>query len=223
MRAGLVIAVAVALTAGLAGQTPVPLAKEPHHKQILYTAHLRVFEIAVPPAASTLDHSHDRDIVTVALGAPTLRTRVQGGEWSAPRSYAPGAVNVAEYTGKPAVHRMEVLGTVPYRVFAVENLRERGWTTPGLIEATATRLLQQTRAFAAYDVRLEPPAPSTSHVHQMPTVVILVSGSVVVQGGGGESQFVLDGPGRWFWSSWDQPHTLTAQNGAAHVVEVEVR
>jgi hypothetical protein len=57
----------------------------------------------------------------------------------------------------------------------------------------------------------------------MPTVVIVVAGAIAVQGGAGESEFRLSGPGGWFASSFDEGHTLTVAEGEAHVVEVEVR
>jgi hypothetical protein len=58
----------------------------------------------------------------------------------------------------------------------------------------------------------------------MPTVVMLMTGAVEVQGGGGESVFQMDTPGRWILSQWDQPHTLTlVGSGDAHAVEVEAR
>jgi len=47
---------------------------------------------------------------------------------------------------------------------------------------------------------------------------------VEVQGGGGESVFRMESPGRWILSQWDQPHTLTLVDSSdAHLVEVEAR
>jgi predicted metal-dependent enzyme (double-stranded beta helix superfamily) len=220
-----------AAAAGLGAQTPsadkatvVPFGQEPHAKSLLYTAHLRMYDVTVQPGASTLDHSHDHDVVTVALGDASLRTREAGGEWAAPRPYASGAVEVATHTGTPRTDRHENLGATPYHVYAVENLRDAGWTMPRLIEAPGTRLAEQSRSFAVYDVRLNSTTMSTNHVHQMPTVVILISGGVEVQGGGGESEFRMLQTGRWFPSQWDQPHTLTLVGSSeAHVIEVEVR
>ena len=214
---------ALVLAAAGAAQAPVALSGEPHHRQLIYTGHVRLYEITVGRGESTLDHSHDRDMMTVSLGTPTFRTRRPGEAWSEPRSYVPGSVNIAEYTGAPAVHRMEVTGTTPYRVLAVENLRERGWSMPRMVTGPGTSLVQQSRSFAVYDVKLGTAQPATTHTHQMPTMVILVSGIASVQGGGGESEFKLDAPGRWFASAWDQAHTLTAVGGSAHVVEVEAR
>ena len=217
-------AAAVLWSAVLTAQVPVALSDEPHHKRLLYTAHLRLFDVTVPAGASTLAHSHDRDVLTVALGPTTFRTRGTGGDWEAPRSYVPGTVNINNYTGAVAAHRMENVGKTPYHVLALENLRERGWSMPRVVEAPGTTLTQQSRSFAVYEVRLNSSTTRTNHVHQQPTVVVLISGSVEVQGGGGESVFRMDTPGRWFPSQWDQPHTLSLATGnTAHVVEVEAR
>ena len=218
------VAAAVLLSAVVLGQQVIPAGEDPHYKRLLFTAHLRLFEIAIPAGAATLDHSHDHDIVTVALGESTVRTRQAGPEWSAPQPYMPGATNVTNYTGAAAAHRVENVGKTPFRAFTVENLRDRGWSMPQLITAPATTLVQESRSFAVYEVRLTGSTSRTNHVHQMPTVVMLVSGGVEVQGGGGESEFRMETAGRWFPSQWDQPHTLTLSgSGDAHLIEVEAR
>ena len=219
-----VLAASAVLSGILLGQAAPSVNEDPSHKRLLYTAHLRMFDITVAPGGSTLDHSHDHDLVTVAVGEASVRTQAPGGEWSEPRSVPSGAVDVVAYTGAAAVHRIENVGKTPYRAFAIENLRDAKWTTPQLVTAPGTTLLEQSRSFAVYGVRLNGAAPKTSHVHQMPTVVMLIAGAVEVQGGGGESEFRMETPGRWFPSQWDQPHTLTlVGSGPAHIVEVEAR
>ena len=123
------------------------------------------------------------------------------------------------------MHGTENVGTTPYRMVIVENLRDRGWSSPASIAAPGTTLRQDARAFAVYDVRLNAAAPRTNHVHENATMVILLSGAVQVQGGGGESEFRMEQTGRWFPSSGpDQPHTLAlAGTGDAHIVCVEAR
>jgi quercetin dioxygenase-like cupin family protein len=221
--ASLAAAIAVVWNVVLA-QAPVPMGEDPSYKRLLYTAHLRMFDVTIPPGASTLDHVRDHDVVTVALADATVRTRVSGGEWTDSQSLMAGSVDIAEYTAAASTYRMENVGKMPYRAFAIENLRDRGWSTPQLITAQGTKLLAQSRSFAVYEVQLNASASRTSHVHQMPTVVMLLRGGVEVQGGGGESEFRMETAGRWFPSQWDQPHTLTLVGGAdAHLVEVEAR
>ena len=223
IRPALVVVFALIGGAFVLAQAPVRMADESHHKRVLYAAHIRLFEILVPPGATTLDHSHDRDVAVVAIGETTFRTRVTGKEWETPRSYGPGGINLVTYTGAAGAHALDNVGKTPYRVLAVENVREAGWTMPRMIEAPATGLLQQSRAFAVYEVRLSTSVPQTAHVHQQPTVVVLLSGGVEVQGGGGESEFRI-APGRWFHSAPDQPHTLSLIGAAdARLIEVEAR
>jgi hypothetical protein len=134
-------------------------------------------------------------------------------------------VQITSYTGAPAVHQVETVGASPYRLFAFENLRESGWTTPELVAAPGTTLVEESRAFAVYEVRLDASTPETSHTHQMPSVVTLLSGAIDVQGGGGETPFSLTEPGRWFPSTWEAPHTLmlAAGSGEARIMCVEAR
>lgn len=198
---------------------------EPHHRRLTYIRHMRVFEANLSPGESTLDHVYDRDVATLVLGDATTRVRRTGEDWSAPLMRALGSAEITAYTGAPVSHRAENVGTTLYRMFVVENLREGGWSTPAPVAAPGTTLRQEGRSFAVSDVRLNAATPRTNHVHQNPSMVVLLSGAVEVQGGGGESEFRMDQTGRWFPSSGvDQPHTLVlAGTGEAHVVCVEAR
>jgi hypothetical protein len=213
----------------LVGQTPpagpVTMNTEPHYERLTYLRHMRVFEATVAPGESTLDHLHDHDVASIAVGPVTTRSRRIGEDWGAPRTWDAGAADTALYTGAPATHRTENTGSTPLRLFVIENLREGGWSSPPAVTAPGTTLRHDARSFAIYDVRLSATTPRTNHVHENPSFVFLLSGSVDVQGGGGESGFRLERPGRWFPSSGpDQPHTLTvAGTGDAHVICVEAR
>jgi hypothetical protein len=208
---------------GQSGQ--VTMNEDPHYRRLTYIRHMRVFEANLPPGESTLDHLHDHDTAALMLGDGTARVRRAGEDWSAPLTRALGTAEITAYTGAPASHRAENVGTTAYRMFVVENLRDSGWSTPAPVAAPGTTLRQEERSFAVYDVRLNAGTPRTNHVHQNPSLVVLLSGAVQVQGGGGESEFRMEQTGRWFPSSGvDQPHTLAlADSGEAHVVCVEAR
>jgi quercetin dioxygenase-like cupin family protein len=225
----LALGLSVACSAILFGQAPpagpVTMNSEPHHERLTYLRHMRVFEATVAPGESTLDHLHDHDVVSIVLGPATTRSRRVGEDWSAARTRESGAAETTLYTGAPATHRTENAGSSPLRLFVVENLRDGGWSSPAPVTAPGTTLRQDARSFAVYDVRLNAATPRTNHLHENPSFVFLLSGSVDVQGGGGESEFRLEQPGRWFPSSGpDQPHTLTAAGtGDAHVICIEAR
>ena len=195
------------------GQSPRDtLNEEPHHERLTYVQHMRVFELTLPPGESTLDHTHHYDVATLALEDGATR--------------ALGDAELTTYTGTPATHREENVGASPFRMFVVENLRDGGtWSTPPPIVAPGTTLRLEGRSFSVYDARLNAETPQTSHQHQNATLVVLVSGAVVVEGGGGEQEFSMAETGRWFPSFGDDlTHTLTAAGtGDAHFVCVEAR
>ena len=98
----------------------------------------------------------------------------------------------------------------------VENLREGGWSTNPPLSAVATALVKETRAFEIYEVRLDNSSRETSHVHNKPTIVVLVSGDVTA----GKQQ--LGQPGRWVLIPADEPHRLSTKS-ESKIVEIEVR
>ena len=202
------------------------LNEEPNHERLTFVQHMRVFELNLPAGESTLDHSHQHDVATLVLEGGTMRTRNVGEDWSAERMRALGDAELTTYTGAPASHREENVGASPYRMLVVENLREGGtWSTRPPLVAEGTALRLEGRSFAVYDARLDAQTPQTSHRHQNATLVVLLSGAVVVEGGGGEQEFRLAETGRWF-PSWgdDLSHTLTAVGpGDVHFACIEAR
>jgi hypothetical protein len=221
-------ALGIAVVSGvtlLAQTRPVTMNEASHHQRLTYLRHMRVFEVNVPPGESTVDHLNDHDVAVIPLVSGTTRSRRVGEDWHAPQSRSAGQAAMTLYTGAATTHRTENVGSTPYRAFIVENLRDKGWTTPAPLTAPGTSLRQEARSHAAYDVRLSTATPRTVHVHENPSFVFLMSGAVQVQGGGGEAEFRLEQLGRWFPSSGpDQPHTLTlVGTGDAHVVCVEAR
>jgi hypothetical protein len=215
----LVLAASVAIASA-----QVPLEKEPHHKVLLDTLLLRILEINVPPGDTTLDHRHEYDIATVALGNASTRARPAGQDWGAPRVRPVGSADLVEYTGKPAVHQVENPDKTPYRLIAVENYRTGTWPARTAITAPATTLAKEGRSFAVYDVKLTAAEATTEHAHDVPTVVILVSGEITNQGVNGEEPYAVRGAGRWVLVPAAQAHTMqVAGSGDAHIVEVEVR
>ena len=166
-------------------------------------------------------------------GTPT-REQATGQAWGSPRQARPlGDAAVTEYTGKPASHRVENTGSGPYQLFAVENLRDGGWTTTPAAKGLATTLATESRAFRVYDVRLGPDAAQTSHTHAVPTVVVLVSGAVLSDGPDKQAKAFAPAPvglkqltetGEWILVPADDTHHVVRLGaGEARVVEIEVR
>jgi quercetin dioxygenase-like cupin family protein len=195
----------------------VPMEKEPRHHVVFENEALRVVEPSIPAGDTTLEHLHVHDDTTVCISGSHMRARRSGADWSpVGEPCRPGQINVTEYAGKPASHTVQNTGAGVFHLVVVENLREAGWSTNPPLSAVATALAKETRAFEIYEVRLDNSSRETSHVHNKPTIVVLVSGDVTA----GKQQ--LGQPGRWVLIPADQPHRLSTKS-EAKIVEIEVR
>ena len=226
MKTSLIAGVTAMLGATLVAQgVPPTMNQESHHVRQTYIRHMRVFEVTLSPGEATADYRLDHDVAIVSLGDGVTRSRRVGSDWGAAQRRPLAMAEIAEYTGRPASLRTENAGTTAFRGFVIENLRDGDWTKPAVLRVPGTSLRQESRAFAIYDTRLSKATPRAVHLHENPSLVILISGTAEVQGGGGESTFQIDRSGQWFPTSGsDQPHTLMlAGSGEVHLVCVEAR
>lgn len=210
--------------ASAAAQSGASINNEPHHKRLLYTNDLRLWEMTLPPGQATAPFQHEYDVATVVVGNGTLNIQRNG----QPEAAAPngrGAVIVADHTGMPSTYRIENMGTTDYRAFEIENMREDGkWPMVTPFSAPGSSVLKESRAFTVYDVVLKPGAPDVTHEHTGATIVIVFDG-VLEQGGiGGTDPVRLQQTGQWLVIPRFQTHQLSAVGSAdAHAIEVEVR
>jgi hypothetical protein len=212
----------------------VPVTREPRHRVTFENAQMRIFDVNIPPGDTTLDHGHDRDIVTVSMGGGAeIRIQSPGQPWAtrAPRQL--GDATVTEYAGKPGSHKVENIGKSAYQLFALENLKASGWTTTPAATGLATRLMTEARSFRVYDVRLAQQASQTSHTHAVPTVAVLVAGKVMSDGPDTHAKEnapaavglrQLDQPGQWLLiPQGDTHHVVRLGTADARLLEIEVR
>jgi mannose-6-phosphate isomerase-like protein (cupin superfamily) len=207
------------LAAGLllssAAIAQVPVQQEPRHHLAFENEWLRVLEPQIPAGDTTLEHLHDFDDATICIHGSSVRAKAPGGEWSNPGAVCmPGRPATTEYTGKPRSHTVQNVGTGEYHLTLVENLRPSGWSDYDAVTVAGLQMVKESRSFRIYDAQL---AGSTvpAHSHKVPTVVIVVSGSVTA----GKH---LDRPGDSAFVPAGKEHEIVAQ-GDAHVVEIEVR
>ena len=148
MRLTATLALVVALGAPSLAQ--VPVGKEPHHRIVYEDARLRVLDVNIPPGVTTLDHSHDHDLVTVSIGQADTRIRTPGGDWGPVRPRRPvGDTSAVEYAGKQGVHTIQNVGPDPYRLLAVENVKQSGWKVPPAAPGPGVKVVAEARAFRA--------------------------------------------------------------------------
>lgn len=199
----------------LAGQ--VPMHQEPHHHPAFENDALRVLEPTIPPGEATLEHLHTHDDVTICISGAAVRSRRPGGEWSKPATpCVPGTVSISEYAGKPSSHTVENTGGGIFRLLAIENLHMSGWANPEPVGGPGVELVKEGRAFLVYEVNV-PGGGEVRHVHSVPVVAVVISGTAVV----GKAR--LDRVGRWVVIPAGEALGISALEGGARVIEIEVR
>jgi len=202
----------------------VSLNNEPHHKRLLYTNDLRMWEVTLPPGQSTPPFRHEYDVATVVVGDGTLNIQRNGEPLPAPSPNVRGSVIVGEHTGAAATYRIENSGPTEYRAFEVENMREGNWPPAQPIAAPGSSVLKESRAFTVYDVVLKAGAPEITHNHTGATIVILIDGTLEQAGIGGTDPVRLSQLGQWLPLPRFQPHALTPIGSSdTHAIEIEVR
>lgn len=194
----------------------VPVEQEPRHHLAFENEFLAVLEPRIPAGDTTLEHLHAHDDATVCIHGSQVRAKQPGGEWSNPGAVCvPGMVGFTEYTGRSRSHTVQNVGSGEYHLTLVENLRSSEWTNFEAVTVPGMKVMKENRAFRAYEVQFSDGAGPT-HSHQVPTVVIVVSGEVSA----GEQR--LDRPGQSVFIPSGKEHRIAAK-GDARAVEIEVR
>jgi hypothetical protein len=226
---GFFVLVSAALTAG-----QVPLSQEPRHRVTFENRQLRIIDVNIPAGDKSLDHRHEFDIATISISDGAMTRISSGGQPTAERSSRPlGDATTADYAGRAQSHLIENLGKSAYQVFAVENLKTSGWSSTPASSGLATKMTGESRAFRLYDVNLGLEVSQTSHTHAVPTIAVLISGSVISDGPDTQAKDnpgapiglkQLTQPGEWIMvPGGDTHHMVRLGTNAARVVEVEVR
>ena len=229
-----VVGLFVLASVAVASAQVVPLSKEPRHRTTFENKQLRILEVNIPPGDTSLDHRHDLDIVTVSMTNGTNTRLTTGNQKPTDRPPRPlGDATIAEYAGKSGNHKVENTGKTAYQLFAVENLRTSGWSAAPPSKGLATKLTTDGRAFRLYDVRLGKETAQTSHTHAVPTVAVLITGTVMSDGPDTQAKAnpgapiglkQLTQPGQWILvPPGDTHHLVRLGVGDARLVEIEVR
>jgi hypothetical protein len=202
-----VFAFAFVATVAAAAQAPIPVEKEPRHRTVFADRSLRVLDVTIPFGDTTLAHTHVYDLATICIEGADTRSKAPGEDFGPVRMRAVGSPNVTEYAGKPGTHTVRTVGMGRYRLMAVENLKTSGWSTAAdAVVAPATKMVQETRAFRVYEVRLGPDEPQVPHTHAREAVVVVPA----------TASFEVIPAGK--------PHVLTAARGGnGTFMEIELR
>ena len=109
--------------AGPPSPLPPDFLDEPRHRWLFENQYVRVYDVRIPPGATTGFHRHAYDAVAVRVSGGLIATQLAGSEWEAPKKLDPGSVAFDADSKKPHVHRVRNEGLAEYHVILVQLLR----------------------------------------------------------------------------------------------------
>ena len=213
----------------MAQSKPLELTSEPGHHLALQNQYTRVFQVEVPPHASTQLHLHRNSYLFVNLGQAEIENDVQG--------KAPVKMKLVdgetELAPGPFAHVIKNVGSTPFRNVTIEILRppsseaqnsprERGLSVDsGLMIDT----VYDTPQVRVSEFQLSPGAHVDIHQDRWPHLLVAVSDlKLRDQRPNGRGVDLNQKSGDISWSQGGHAHTFTNLGlKQAHWIDVEFK
>lgn len=105
--------------------SPVPAGylDDPLHRWVLENQYVRVYDVRIPPGASTTFHRHAYDQVSVYVSGGRVSSQAEGQPRLEPKTVVAGSLAYAAHGAEPLSHRVRNDGTAEYHVILVQFLR----------------------------------------------------------------------------------------------------
>jgi len=96
--------------------------EEPLHRWQFENQYVRVYDVHIPPGATSEFHVHGYDTLFIEISGDTMAHQSKGAEWEKPGKVAVGKVSFSGDLGHVRVHRVRNESKVEYHVIAVQIL-----------------------------------------------------------------------------------------------------
>ncbi|MEO5896444.1 MAG: hypothetical protein ABIS06_12145 [Vicinamibacterales bacterium] len=102
---------------------PAHYLTEPRHRWLFENQYVRVYDVRIPPGATTELHRHAYDAVVVFVSGGLVASQVEGAPWGKTEKVVGGGVSFSADSAKPVLHRVRNEGTTEYHVMLVQLLQ----------------------------------------------------------------------------------------------------
>lgn len=191
----------------IAAQAPVPVANEPRHHLKFENQFVRVFDVQVPPADTTLFHVHSNDYLFVSIGDATLKGELMGAQ--------PADLIVKDgecrYSKAPITHRVTNIGKDLFRNITIEVLKSPGIAAGALTtEIRGHTLVLDNERVHVERLVIEPGKSIATHTHSRSGLGVAVSDAEIqVESPGQKPRTVQFKPGDFQWLDGPATHSMT--------------
>lgn len=199
----------------------VPIEEEPRHVLKFQNAHVRFFDVELPPGYLAKWHTHLHDGVFVNIAASATSAQDLGAQ---PQSRPPreaGETYFINYTKKPKAHRVANIGDTPYRVTDTEILRGcGGFAAAG--DAPGQSLIVENERVRVTRVQLAP--GERIALHASCGMLVAVSAGRLAFESAGPTERVDLGPAGFKWRDAALPIVVVnVGESAFHGVDILVK
>lgn len=201
LRASACLVLSLLATAVIA-EEPVPIDQEPQHKLKFQNAHVRFFDVALPPGYRGTMHIHQYDGVFVNIEPSETEAEDWGKPPGARPPRQPGETYFIGYTAKPKAHRVSNIGNGTYHVTDTEILAGCGRADIA-DDALAGPVIVENKRVRVTRVELQPGARTT--LHGPCGMLVAVTGGTLVAVQPGSEERVTLAPAGFKWREGAQP------------------
>ncbi|MGH8631191.1 MAG: hypothetical protein ACREU7_10585 [Burkholderiales bacterium] len=206
-----------ALPAVACGEEPVPIEQEPRHTLKFENAHVRYFDVDLPPGYEGRFHWHTNDGVFVNI-SPAETIAQDWGKEPAKRGWrAIGETYFIAYAEKPKAHRVSNSDTQVYRVTDTEILHGCGAALPRAVWPNQTLIVDNVSVFVTRIILH--PGESTELYPPCGMLVSVSGGNVAL-----DSESIELARAGFHWRQSEQTHTLTnTGRNVFHAVDIRLK
>lgn len=204
----------------LRAETPVPIHLEPMHRLAFSNAHVRFFDVRLPPGYRGRMHLHQHDGVFVNISPAVTLAEDWGGEPVQRPPRMTGETYFTGYADAPRAHRVSNAGDTVYHVTDTEILS--GCGPHALSPELSGDLVVENRRVRVTRLMLAP--RQSARLHGPCGMLVSVSGgAVVIDEPGAVNHLVLE-PGGFTWRQSHQGLRLTNVGSEAfHAIDILVK
>jgi hypothetical protein len=211
------LALACALPHVAHPEEPVPIEEEPKHALKFENAHIRFFDVELPPGYESRYHWHTNDGVFVNISPAETIAQDRGQEPARRGWRAIGETYFIGYDGKPKAHRVTNSDSQVYRVTDTEILRGCGSARQRAEGPSQTFILENARVFVARIILH--PGESTELYAPCGVLVSVSGGNVTI-----DSKSIEMPRAGYHWRQSDQTLKLTnAGRSVFHAVDIRLK
>jgi hypothetical protein len=199
----------------------VPIEEEPRHVLKFQNAHVRFFDVQLPPGYQGLWHTHLHDGVFVNIAASQTTAQDLGAAPSTRPPRIAGETYFINYTQKPKAHRVDNSGTTPYRVTDTEIHQGCGGFVPFPDSVGQTLIVENDRVRVT---RLMLGAGERIELHPSCGMLVSVTEGELAFESGGPQELVTTYPAAFKWRDSYRPVALiNVGSDVFHGVDIVVK